>query len=381
MLKNLNKKYPEKILHIILIITISNYLILYNNVSSRQNIKCIFLIFTLLFGCYIFLLKYLKSNCILKNNFLLFFSIALRFLPLLSIPLLSDDFYRFVWDGQLLVHNLNPFAHLPSDILEGGYVWTDSDVYHKMNSPLYYSVYPPVNQFVFWLSALAGKGNLLYSVIILRLCIVAFDIGNLFLIKKILWHQNQNPNLLYIYAFNPLVIIEFAWNLHFEAAMIFFTLLSVWLLLKNKNNWSAASFGLAICSKLIPLVFIPLLIRQMGWLKTLKYGFVACIVTIALFYPFINNLQLLENLFTSLKLYYGSFEFNGSFYQLFKYMGWKYLGYNPIFYTSKILILLSIAGFIIIYIKSKNIFEGIFCCCLSTVFLVPLFTLGTFYLW
>ena len=352
------KKYSSY-RYLIMASTLICYWVLYYIIPNRESIISIFFILFLLFAGYFFLMRKQLSHSD-TNPILLKFGIALRFLPLLSIPLLSDDFYRFVWDGQLLVHNLNPFAHLPSDILEGGYVWTDSNVYHKMNSPLYYSVYPPVNQFVFWLSALAGKGNLLYSVIILRLCIVAFDIGNLFLIKKILWHQNLNPNLLYIYAFNPLVIIEFAWNLHFEAAMIFFTLLSVWLLLKNKNNWSAASFGLAICSKLIPLVFIPLLIRQMGWLKTLKYGFVACIVTIALFYPFINNLQLLENLFTSLKLYYGTFEFNGSFYQLFKYMGWKYLGYNPIFYTSKILILLSIAGFIIIYIKSKNIFEGIF---------------------
>ena len=355
---------PQKNYHSYGLIMITNssvmcYLLLYYTIPSRQEIFSILSILFLLFVCYIYYLKQL-SNSTEINSVFLKIGIALRFLPLLSIPLLSDDFYRFIWDGQLLAHKINPFVHLPSDIMENSSAWVDSYLYRKMNSPSYHSVYPPVNQFIFWLSSLAGKGNILISVIILRLCIVAFDIGNLFLIRKILQHQNQNPNLIYIYALNPLVIIEFAWNLHFEAAMIFFTLLSVWLILKNRNDLSALSLAMAICSKLIPLVFIPLLIKQIGWIRTIKYGFIVLSTTLILFYPFINSIQLLNNLFTSLKLYYGTFEYNGSFYQLFKYLGWEYFGYNPIYYTSKLLLLLTLSGFVIVYIKSKNLFEGIF---------------------
>jgi alpha-1,6-mannosyltransferase len=356
---NPQKKNPNYWLIAISTSMILCYLFLFYFVNSRQDIFEIFTSLLLLFlGYFVLIHQSLKNT--FSNHIVFKFIFALRILPILSIPLLSDDFYRFVWDGQLLVHHLNPFAHLPSEIIKSNFKWVDSFLYQRMNSPAYYSVYPPFNQFIFWLSALAGKGNLLYSVIILRLSIIAFDFGNLFLIKKILRLKNLNPNLLFIYALNPLVIIEFAWNLHFEAAMIFFTLLSLWFFLNNKKYYSAFSLALAICTKILPLIFIPLLLKQIGWVKTLKYSLVVALIAIVLFYPFINSIQLLRNLLMSLKLYYGTFEFNGGFHQLFKYFGWKYLGYNPIFYVSKILIILTIIGFTIIYSKSKNIFEGIF---------------------
>jgi uncharacterized membrane protein len=156
------------------------------------------------------------------------------------------------------------------------------------------------------------------------------------------------------------VITEFTGNLHFEAVMIFFTLLSVLFLIRNK--WLIAGFalGLAVCAKLIPLIFLPLFIKHIGWKKTIYAGLICGLTVIVLFLPFIYNLELAQNFISSIQLYYGKFEFNGSIYQILKAIGWKLLGYNPITYTSKILLALTLIGFLITYIKSKNIFEGIF---------------------
>ncbi len=359
MLKNTFKN-PNNFVALALFVGLFNYYLFFYGITNRQHIYDLFLQFAFLFGGYGYVLMCLKYYGYKKYILLFYTSIAFRLLPILSIPLLSDDFYRFIWDGLLLQNHLNPFAYTPQQIVKGNAQTNILYLFKHLNSPNYYSVYPPVNQFIFWLSGFAPKANLLYSVIILRLCLIAFDFGNLLLIKKLLAIKKLNPNLVFIYALNPLVIIEFAGNLHFEVVMLFFTLLGIYLLYNQKNNWSALSLGFAVCTKLLPLIFIPLLVKQIGWLKTIKYGLIVAATTLFLFLPIIHNTQLLSNFLSSLKLYYGTFEFNGSFYQVFKHLGWAYFGYNPIAYTSKILLLLTSIGFVFTYLKSKSIFEGIF---------------------
>jgi hypothetical protein len=38
-------------------------------------------------------------------------------LLLFAVPALSDDFYRFVWDGRLLFNGINPYTILPADFI------------------------------------------------------------------------------------------------------------------------------------------------------------------------------------------------------------------------------------------------------------------------
>jgi len=105
----------------------------------------------------------------------------------------------------------------------------------------------------------------------MRLFIIAAEVGTLLMMQSIL-KKNQLPlkNILY-YALNPLVILELTVNLHFEAVMIFFLMASIWYLGQNKMAWSSLSFGLAISSKLIPLIFIPLLIKRIGFHLFIKF--------------------------------------------------------------------------------------------------------------
>lgn len=328
------------------------------HISNRMEIELIWIYFGLAFIAYFALLHRFNNPLHFKLNIGL--AVLSRFLLLFSFPLLSDDIYRFIWDGSQLLHGINPFSYTPQELLQFNYNWVDPLLFEKMNSPAYYSVYPPINQLAFVLSAIPGKGNLIASAVILRVFILAFDLGNIYLIRKLLTHFKKDKNLVFLYALNPLVIIEFIGNLHFEAVMIFFTLLSIWMLLKDKWVWATVALAMAISSKLLPIIFLPLFIRQIGWKKSIYAGFVCGLITILLFLPFLYNLELIQHFINSIQLYYGKFEFNGSLYQILKAIGWKWLGYNPIAYTSKILIALTLIGFLITYIKSKNMFQGIF---------------------
>jgi hypothetical protein len=327
-------------------------------IKTRTDILAIWVGLSFMFIAYFIVLwKANKAESSWNNLHLAY---TARFVLLFSFPLLSDDIYRFIWDGSQILHGINPFRYTPHQLMDMNLDWLDPILFEKMNSPEYFSVYPPINQFAFVLSAIPGKGSLLASVIILRIIIFAFDIGNIYLIKKLLKFYHKDEKLVFWYALNPLVIIEFTGNLHFEAAMIFFTLLAIWFLIKEKWIYAAIALGLAVCSKLLPLIFLPLFIKHIGWKKSVYAGLICGFTVLILFLPFIYNLELAQNFISSIQLYYRKFEFNGSIYQLLKAIGWKWLGYNPIAYTSKILVGLTLIGFLVTYLKSKNIFEGIF---------------------
>jgi alpha-1,6-mannosyltransferase len=326
--------------------------------GDRSNINELWIYLTFMFVAYFIILKKYNTDEFTKLNNYLYLSS--RLILLFSFPLLSDDIYRFIWDGSLILQGINPFSFTPKELMSMNFAWIDPVLFQKMNSPAYYSIYPPINQLAFLLSAIPGKGNLVASATLLRLFILTFDFGNIYLIKKLLIHFKKNENLVFLYALNPLVIIEFTGNLHFEAVMIFFTLLAIWYLLKDKWIYASLALSLAIGSKLLPLVFLPFFIRYIGWKKAIYAGLICGFTTIVLFLPFIYNLELAQHFIESIQLYYGKFEFNGSIYQILKAIGWKWLHYNPIAYTSKILLGLTLVGFLITYFKSSNIFEGIF---------------------
>lgn len=327
-------------------------------IPNRAEIVAVWLNFALAFMAYFSILHRFNTDDKIRINYGL--AIAARLILLFSFPLLSDDIYRFIWDGSLIVHHLNPFSYTPQQLMEMKLNWLDPVLFQKMNSPNYFSVYPPINQLAFWLSALPGKGNLLASAIILRLFILPFELGNIYLIKKLLKFYQKDEKLVFLYALNPLVILEFTGNLHFEAVMIFFSLWMIWFLVHKK--WIKASLALAlgVGAKLLPILFLPFFIRHIGWKKSIYAGIIVALSTILMFLPFIYNISLAQHFIESIRLYYGKFEFNGSIYQILKAIGWKYYGYNPIAKTSKILIVLTLAGFVLSYIKSKNIFSGMF---------------------
>jgi hypothetical protein len=353
---NLNIKAVKPIHLLKIIIFLSSIAYISYGITERSLIYQLWIGLALAFTSY-YLLNAKKE---IPKSLLNITALLARFILIFSFPILSDDVYRFIWDGQLLHQGMNPFGYKPSDLVQNPAAWLDIFLFNNMNSPDYYSVYPPVNQLAFYLSAISGKGNLLASIVILRSFILLFDVGNIILIKKLLNHYQKDERLVFLYALNPLVIIEFTGNLHFEAVMIFFTLLFVWMLLKNRWILAAISLALAICSKLLPIIFIPLLIKKVGLKKTIFIGLITGSVCLLLFLPFLHTEKLWMNFRESLNLYYGKFEFNGSFYQLFRAIGWEIYNYNPIAKTSKLLIALTLIGFIITYIKSKNLFEGIF---------------------
>ncbi len=287
-------------------------------------------------------------------------AVFFRFCLLFYCPNLSDDFYRFVWDGRLLANGISPFAYLPVDFFNGNYTGPPITGIHEellgqLNSPKYFTIYPPVCQFSFWFSCLLFPESLYGATVVMKLILFAFECGSLYLIYKLLQAFKMPAHLLFLYALNPLVIVELCGNLHFEAAMIFFTLLSVWWLLqweqkssqKSYFYGSAIAIGLGVCAKLIPLIFLPFLILRIGILRSISYFLVVGLTCLICFLP-LFDLEIVLHLFSSVELYFQKFEFNASIYYICRRIGYWYIGWNMIEYIGKRLALATFIGIMLL---------------------------------
>jgi hypothetical protein len=246
-------------------------------------------------------------------------------------PNLSDDFYRFFWDGQLLLSGENPYVQLPC-FYEVNDQWPGRlgpEVYESLNSPKYYTVYPPLNQVIFALSTGLSFGSITGTVAVMKLIMVLSFLGVILVSFKLLRELNLPEKRIYLLLFMPLLWIEWLGNLHFEGLMVFFLLLAILNLHREKWLRSAVFFGIAVSVKLIPLMFLPFLLRRLGWRRAMAYAGIVVAILVLPFLLFYHE-HLWANYSDSLDLYFRRFEFNASIYYLLRYLGTLWFGYNPI---------------------------------------------------
>lgn len=281
--------------------------------------------------------------------FILAPAILFRIIALFALPNLSDDYFRFIWDGQLLNHDVNPFLQLPSAYMQdpshASSLGLTKELFEGLNSPDYFTIYPPVLQAVFFIGAWMFPTNIYGAVITMKAVIFLAEMGSLAIIIQLLRSWKIPLFHLGIYAFNPLVIIELSGNLHFEALMIFFLLLAIALLNWKPQGWiwSAGAFALAVCSKLLPLMLLPLFIRRLGWKKAILYGVIVAGVSGLLFLP-LFDWETFIHLKESVGLYFQTFEFNASIYYLVRWVGYQIMGYNIIQIAGPVLAIITVLG-------------------------------------
>jgi len=276
-------------------------------------------------------------------------AILFRLSLIVAIPNLSDDFYRFIWDGRLINQGINPFEHIPKYFIDNPETISEINhaLYINLNSKENHTIYPPVLQAIFWFSAFLSPSQILGSVVIMRLFIILAEIGSILLIRALLKRKKANEKLILLYALNPLIILEFSGNLHFESFMIFFIFLSFYFLDKKQIPPSATVFSLSVCSKLNPLIFMPLLFKRLGFKKAMIFSVLALVLSIIMFLPFFST-EFIRGMTSSISLYFQKFEFNASIYYLVREVGYWIKGYNIIQTAGKYLFLaafLSIIGF------------------------------------
>lgn len=342
-----NKHYQTLGLYTILSLLL--YIAFAYDLNRSNSIKLISLYFALFVPFY----KITQGN-VTDFKFLAGIAILFRLVFLWAIPNLSQDFYRFIWDGRLILEGINPYLFTPEALMGNGHliVAQAQELYEGMGplSASHYTNYPPVKQFFFMIAAFFSKKSIFGAVLTFRIFIIMADIGILFIGKKLLEHLQLPVHSIFWYFLNPFVIIELTGNLHFEAIMIFFLLLGLYLLHKGLWKTAAVAIALSISIKLIPLLLLPLFVQyfvlsqktnekslnsntffisKAGLLKLIGfYGIIGGVLVMG-FAPFYAA-GLVDNYSKTTSLWFNNFEFNASLYYLARQIGYALTGYNQI---------------------------------------------------
>lgn len=322
--------------------------------ANRADFAVIFTAFA--FG---FIGWFLLSKQQLSLKVIFWTGIGLRLALMFSTPLLSDDYFRFIWDGKMSAMGINPFSLKPVEIHQNLNEGNLPYLFQNLNSPNYYSIYPPLNQWCFYIAGLFE--DVFNSILILRSVILGFEIGTFWIIIQLFKRFNINTNKIVNYWLNPLVIIELTGNLHAEGILLFFLLTAYYFLTKGKDFKAGIFLALSFSAKLFSLMFLPLLLLKNGKTRWFKFLFAITGVLIISFTPFFNS-STIPHFLESFSLYFQNFEFNGSVFRIVRWVGFQVVNYDIVQTAGPVLSLISLSTILWLswrnYCKNRKILIG-----------------------
>ncbi|WP_299128086.1 mannosyltransferase [uncultured Winogradskyella sp.] len=360
---------------------------------ERTEALKLVLLYTALF---FFAFKIIKTSGF-YYRILVISALLFRLLFLFSIPNLSQDFYRFIWDGRMIFEGFNPYLYTPNSFIvnEQFPVTQAQELYNGMGelSAMHFTNYPPINQLCFFITSLFASKSILGSVMVMRVIIIVADLGTLYFGKKLLEQLKMPSNRIFWYILNPFIIIELTGNLHFEGVMIFFLVWSLYLLHSNKWQWAAVIFACSVSVKLIPLMFLPLFFwwfnkttailsvveksheplndaqgnsivklndeiasakkPRNALFKLLSFYTIVGITVVLLFLPFFS-MEFVNNYSKTVGLWFSNFEFNASIYYILRAIGYAITGYNEIAIIGKVLPVITVLIILGLALLKKN---------------------------
>jgi alpha-1,6-mannosyltransferase len=250
-------------------------------------------------------------------------ALVLRLVLFPSLPDLSDDLYRYVWDGWLSSSGINPFRFPPSDPALAAY--QGSLLFERMNSPDFHSIYPPLSQLVFLPGgALFQAFGWPISAFAVKAGFLMLEMAGVYCLYRALRAMGRRPGALVLYAWNPLPLVVVAGGGHTEGGLVLGMGLLAWGVAGNGARRAWIGLMLAVASKGIPLLLAPLLLRrqvsEQGLPGSLWATVPAALLGIVLLAPFLFS-GLLGAVASSADLYVRLFEFNAGPYFLLKEIG------------------------------------------------------------
>lgn len=245
---------------------------------------------------------------------------------LFNLPNLTVDHYRFIWDGEISTKGYSAYLHTPEQLISNfrndKYLAT---LYYGMSdlSKSNPTVYTPVNQLFFKVSAFLTH-DFFSAVTILRMMLIVSHLITGIFLNKLLKELKLSEKLSWFYLLNPLVLQETIFNIHFEGMMVMFLCVSFFFLVRHKWLASSLFWSMSINIKLLPIILLPFIFRKVKIAVSSLIYVLIITTTILLFYSSFDKLEF-GHFLDGMRLYFGVFEFNSSVLEIFLHYGkWKY---------------------------------------------------------
>lgn len=248
-------------------------------------------------------------------------ALAIRVPFLMRPPELSDDIYRYLWDGLQLLSGQNPYALPPAEITAATAFL--AKIRNAVNHPELVTIYGPAAQLFFGLASLSGG-----TVLGFKAALILVDLGCCAGICLLLRRLRIPAWKGVLYAWHPLPVLEIAGSGHIDGVGLFFLLAALLIVTKNNDStdtartpWAAGLFaGCAVLVKLFPAVFLPgflLAPTKQKWFWAVSFTAAFLLTSIALAVPFCPELA---NGLQTLHTYTANWEFSSFSFRSLRFL-------------------------------------------------------------
>ena len=232
----------------------------------------------------------------------------------------EDDVYRYLWDGKVAAHGINPYKFAPAEVtrfkefmirdpkgfeemydtkstaelaLLHDLKWQtpESLVYQeRINHPGVATIYPPLAQLVF----LAGHAIQPDSILTLRLLFGLFDLLALVFLVWMLDALGMNRLGVLIYFWCPLVIKETYNSTHLDIIGIAMLCGALCFVARRRYLAATGMLAFSVVGKLYPAVLLPLLLQQQWRTEDsrIKNPWLRCGLSVAVFAALVRAFYL-----------------------------------------------------------------------------------------
>jgi hypothetical protein len=171
-------------------------------------------------------------------------------------PTLSDDLQRYRWDAKMQANGWNPYAVAPKDprlaYLRDHY-W---EIMPGRETP---TIYPPATELVYRATWKLFPGPSAFKV-----PFAAADVLVLLLLAWMFREEKDRAFRVAVYAWNPLVIVEFAGSGHNDVLALL-GMVAALALIRRRPALASVQIALAAMAKVFPAVLLPVWLRKAGW--------------------------------------------------------------------------------------------------------------------
>lgn len=265
----------------------------------------------------------------------------------------SNDLYRYIWEGYIQNHGFNPYRVAPNDPSLNSLIQGDMcAIWQQINHKDLSAVYPPLAMILF-----RGLAAISATPAMFKYAMLAFDLLTLTTLILIVKWSKKPPAHLFWYAANPLILVYVAGEAHLDIVQAAFLVVGLYFVNIKQPVAGFLILGSAVVSKYFAMVALPFVMQRSNLRAWPALAFAGL-----WFLPYMDNLQ---SLFDSLTFFAGSMHFNDGLAEVLRLL----LGKSA--FPALVLIFLSILVIIYLFehesIYSVYLAVGALLVCLPTL--------------
>ena len=278
-------------------------------------------------------LKHVQNSSI---SLILIFAIAFSVVGFFTLPFDSTDVFFYMATGWAQAHyQSNPYS---TSLRETGAVG-DPMVYNEwmqrsrnpwLDLPLPYGfLFALIGRAIAWL----GQGNFWTTLALFKLLNLMMHIGVAYLLWKAspLVPDRNVKTVLYLYTWNPLVVLEYLANVHNDILIAFFVVLAAYALVSGRSFWIIPTLTAAALIKYVTVILVPFafifVVRQKGLAQAIWSVVLAGVLVAVTAIPYFGQMSAFKYRLIAAQLS----ESTGSLHSFLFYSYRAIVGLLPIF--------------------------------------------------